>query len=102
MTADQYLLNILNREAVDTGPLSPVRSVQSVLYPIIHGWAGDKLVSVHPSGSFMKGTANISGTDIDFHIPVRTDNRNATRDLRQTVQHDDGERIHPDPAKCLP
>jgi hypothetical protein len=35
MTADAYLQGILQREAVDTGPFSPVRSVQSTLQPII-------------------------------------------------------------------
>ncbi len=70
MTPDQYLQVILNREAVDTGPLSPVRGVQSVLNPIIQRWAGNRLLSVHPSGSFMKGTANKSGTDIDLFISL--------------------------------
>lgn len=70
MSADLYLQNILNREAVDTGPFSPVRGVQAVLYPIIQKWAGNRLLSVHPSGSFMKGTANISGTDIDLFISL--------------------------------
>jgi hypothetical protein len=70
MTADQYLQTILNREAVDTGAYSPVRGVQTALYPIIQGWAGNQLLNVHPSGSFMKGTANKSGTDIDLFISL--------------------------------
>jgi tRNA nucleotidyltransferase (CCA-adding enzyme) len=70
MSRDVYLQNILNREAVDTGPFSPVRGVQSVLYPIIQGWGGDRLLGVHPSGSFMKGTANKTGTDIDLFISL--------------------------------
>src|ERR1700730_12314279 len=70
MSADPYLQNILNREAVDTGPFSPVRGVRAVLYPIIQKWAGNRLLRVHPSGSFMKGTANMSGTDIDLFISL--------------------------------
>jgi hypothetical protein len=70
MSADVYLQNILSREAVDTGPFSPVRGVQAVLYPIIQGWAGNRLLNVHPSGSFMKGTANRTGTDIDLFISL--------------------------------
>lgn len=70
MTPDEYLQAILTREAVDTGPFSPVRGVQAVLYPIIQRWAGNRLLSVHPSGSFMKGTANMSGTDIDLFISL--------------------------------
>lgn len=70
MAPNDYLLDILRREAVDAGPLSPVRGVQAVLYPIIQRWAGNRLLSVHPSGSFMKGTANKSGTDIDLSISL--------------------------------
>jgi hypothetical protein len=70
MSADVYLQTMLNREAVDTGPFSPVRGVQVVIYPIIQKWAGNRLISVHPSGSFIKGTANTSGTDIDLFISL--------------------------------
>ena len=58
MTPDEYLQGILNREAVNTGIFSPVRGVHTVLDPIIREWAGNRLLSMHPSGSFMKGTAN--------------------------------------------
>jgi hypothetical protein len=70
MTADQYLNDILAREAVDTGPRSPVLGVRNVIAPLIHGWAGDKLLGISPSGSFAKGTANQSGTDIDLFISL--------------------------------
>jgi hypothetical protein len=55
MSADQYLQRILERESVDTRLFSPVRNVQTQLGPIIQEWAGDKLVSVSPSGSFASG-----------------------------------------------
>jgi hypothetical protein len=70
MSADDYLQKILDREAVDAGLFSPVRNVQTVIQPVIVGWAGDKLVGVSPSGSFAKGTANRSGTDIDLFIAL--------------------------------
>ena len=70
MTADEYLQTILQREAVDTGIYSPVRGVQSQLQPAIQEWAGGYLLSVTPSGSFAKGTANHSGTDIDLFISL--------------------------------
>src|SRR5271157_5968253 len=70
MTADQYLYNILTREAVDGGPESPIRAVQIILMPTLRQWAGNKLVGVYPSGSFMKGTAVLSGTDIDLFISL--------------------------------
>jgi hypothetical protein len=68
--SDAYLQGILAREAVDTSLYSPVRSVQTTLMPVISGWAGNKLLSVDPSGSFTKGTANRSGTDIDLFISL--------------------------------
>jgi hypothetical protein len=70
MTPDAYLQSILMREAVDTGPASPVRSVFTWLRPTIHEWAGRYLVDISPSGSFAKGTANKSGTDIDIFISL--------------------------------
>jgi hypothetical protein len=72
VTADSYLQNILDREAVDTGIFSPVRKVQLQLDPVIRQWASGLLVSIIPSGSFAKGTANKSGTDIDLFISLST------------------------------
>ena len=63
MSADAYLQQVLNREAVDTGIFSPVRAVQATLEPAIRLWANRFLIGVTPSGSFAKGTANKSGTD---------------------------------------
>ncbi|HKD84477.1 MAG TPA: hypothetical protein VKB58_06995 [Terriglobales bacterium] len=70
MTADQYLHTILLREAVDAGPNSPLLTLQATLMPILRQWAGDNLLGVHPSGSFMKGTAVRSGTDIDLFLSL--------------------------------
>lgn len=46
MTGDQYLYGILAREAVNTGPNSPVCVTQAVLRPITQKWAGDKLLTI--------------------------------------------------------
>ena len=70
MTADQYLHGILLREAVDAGPNSPLLGVQTTLMPTLRQWAGDNLLGVYPSGSFMKGTAVRSGTDIDLFLSL--------------------------------
>jgi tRNA nucleotidyltransferase (CCA-adding enzyme) len=80
MNADAYLQGILNREAVDSGIFSPVRGVQAVLEPTIRAWANRFLVSVSPSGSFAKGTANKSGTDIDLFISLSLDTRETLQD----------------------
>jgi hypothetical protein len=68
--ADAYLVNILNREAVDTSIFSPLYSVQATIQPLLNLWAHRFLLDVRPSGSFSKGTANASGTDIDLFISL--------------------------------
>lgn len=70
MTADEYLWKVLAREAVDTGPQSPSMAVARKLSLTLFGWANGTAVNVTPSGSFAKGTANKSGTDIDLFISV--------------------------------
>lgn len=85
MSADAYLQNILARETVDTGPYSPVRGVQSIVAPIIREWAGSQLVSINPSGSFAKGTANASGTDIDLFISLAANTTNPLKEIYGTL-----------------
>jgi predicted nucleotidyltransferase len=80
MTADEYLKNILVREAVDVSSTSPVLQVQKTLQPLLTEWAGAMLRGVHPSGSFVKGTANRSGTDIDLFVSL---SNNVTETLKE-------------------
>jgi hypothetical protein len=85
MTADQYCQSILNREAVDTGASSPIRGVQAILWPVLQRWGGQWLLNVHPSGSFMKGTANLSGTDIDLFISLSETTTESLKDIHDTL-----------------
>jgi hypothetical protein len=85
MSAVAYLQNILNREAVDTGPSSPVRGVQAQIHPLIQQWAGNQLLGVSPSGSFMKGTANRSGTDIDLFISLSPNVRETLKEIYESL-----------------
>lgn len=84
MTADQYLNGILAREAVDTGVFSPVRGVQVTLQPAIQAWAGNLLSSISPSGSFAKGTANKSGTDIDLFISLSSSTSETLKEIYES------------------
>ncbi|CAB3847387.1 hypothetical protein LMG26854_02774 [Achromobacter aegrifaciens] len=68
--ADAYLTAILNREAVDTSLFSPLWRIQATIRPFLNEWANGYLLDVRPSGSFAKGTANASGTDIDLFISL--------------------------------
>lgn len=70
MTADDYLAGILAREAIDRSLTSPVWRARAALMPVLTKWAGQYLQNVTPSGSFAKGTANRSGTDIDLFISL--------------------------------
>ena len=102
MTADSYLQAILAREAVDTSATSPVRGVQAVLQPVLNEWGGLQLRTVHPSGSFAKGTANHSGTDIDLFVSLKSDTTNTLKpNLYDAVQQVEGKGIHPQAAERL-
>ncbi|MGB8028587.1 MAG: hypothetical protein WCF30_02890 [Terracidiphilus sp.] len=85
VTADQYLTTILLREQVDNGPMSPVRTVQQVLRPLLTAWANRFLLSVEPSGSFMKGTAVLSGTDIDLFISLSEDTKESLGEIYEKL-----------------
>ena len=66
---DVYLRNILRRETVDTSANSPLRKVQTTLWPVIWNWANGHLLGVEPSGSFAKGTANVTATNHSRKTP---------------------------------
>lgn len=85
MAADEYLQNILYREAVDTSAYSPVRSVQDTINPTIRLWAGSQLSDISPSGSFAKGTANKSGTDIDLFISLLSSTTNTLEEIYESL-----------------
>ena len=70
MSADNYLRSVLARNHVDIGPQSPVLQMRAAFIPLLQQWAGVDLLSVTPSGSFAKGTAVRSGTDIDLFISL--------------------------------
>jgi Nucleotidyltransferase domain len=85
MTADLYLQQILAREAVDTGIFSPVRGVQASLEPALRQWANNYLSDISPSGSFAKGTANRSGTDIDLFISLSSDTKETLKEIYESL-----------------
>jgi hypothetical protein len=87
MTADQHLRQILAREAVDTGLYSPARQVIASLHYALNAWSNGYLVSATPSGSFAKGTANRSGTDIDLFLSVREDTPNTLSEIFNSLDN---------------
>lgn len=87
MTPDAYLRRILQREAVDTSIFSPLWQVQTTIMPVIQKWANRFLVSVTPSGSFSKGTANRSGTDIDLFISLSPTTAETLKEIYNTLDN---------------
>src|SRR5258708_1762689 len=83
LQADEYLRSLLAREAVDNTDTSPLLTVQAELMPLLRTWAGSSLLAVHPSGSFAKGTAIRSGTDIDLFLSLA---ENAGQSLREVYE----------------
>lgn len=81
MKWNAYLSNILAREHVDTSLQSPIRLVQAELEPVIKRWAKERLVGIEPSGSFAKGTANSSATDLDLFISLSDQTCEPMRDI---------------------
>ena len=85
MNADQYLVSLIRRETVNTGLDSPVRGVIAVLRPTLLTWGNKYLAGITPSGSFAKGTAIYSGTDIDLFLSLRADTPDNLRDIYQKL-----------------
>ena len=84
MNTHAFLQPVLNQEVVDTDIFSPVRAVQTTLEPAIRQWANRFLIGVRPSGSFAKGTANWSGTDIDLFISLFSETRETLNEIYES------------------
>lgn len=85
MLENDYLNQILARETVDTGIFSPVRACATTLDPILKAWGNRYLLSVTPSGSFAKGTANRSGTDLDLFLSLSQDTPETLSDIHKLL-----------------
>ncbi|MBV9085083.1 MAG: nucleotidyltransferase domain-containing protein [Acidobacteriaceae bacterium] len=55
--------------------------MRSHLDPIVKEWAGSFLLDISPSGSFAKGTANKSGTDVDLFIPLSPNTKETLKEI---------------------
>ena len=85
LEADEYLRSLLTFEAVNTSITSPVLTVRAELTPTLREWAGDDLIAIHPSGSFAKGTAIRSGTDIDLLLSLGGSGRMTLREVHESL-----------------
>ncbi|MCG2626319.1 nucleotidyltransferase domain-containing protein [Bradyrhizobium sp. WYCCWR 13023] len=85
MSEQDYLNAILLREQVATGLASPAFFVPGAIRPVIEQWAGRFLQDVTASGSYAKGTANHSGTDLDLFIALSPETPETLSDIHKTL-----------------
>lgn len=85
MTADEYLRQVLAKHRVDTGPQSSAKRAAEQLAPTLREWAGAQLAGLHLSGSFAKGTAVRTGTDVDLFISLKSDTSGTLKALYENL-----------------
>ena len=71
MNRNRYVDEIVQRYNVARGQGTPVYEVGQRLRGLIQSWYSERLVSVHNSGSFAKGTSIRGGADLDLFISLR-------------------------------
>ena len=71
MNAKSYVDQILRKYEVAKGPGTAVYQAGERLRGLIQRWYSARLVSVHNSGSFAKGTSIKGGTDLDLFISLK-------------------------------
>lgn len=73
MTADEYVLSIVQKHQQQTGVNSPAHQTANLIYKSIKDWAGEYLNEVHFSGSYAKGTGVKGSADLDLFISLKSD-----------------------------
>ena len=71
MNANRYVDRILRKYGVEKGPGTAVYQAGERLRGLIQRWYDTRLVRVHNSGSFAKGTSIRGGTDLDLFISLK-------------------------------
>ena len=71
MNANRYVDEIIRNYEVEKGPGTSVYVAGEILRGLIQRWYSTRLVRVHNSGSFAKGTSIKGGTDLDLFISLK-------------------------------
>ena len=71
MNANRYVDEIIRKYEVEKGPGTAVYEAGEILRGLIQRWYSTRLVRVHNSGSFAKGTSIKGGTDLDLFISLK-------------------------------
>jgi hypothetical protein len=85
VTADEYVLAVVNRYRVPTGPGSAAYQIGQAALPLLQEWAGRSLLGVSYSGSYAKGTAIRGGTDVDLFISLSPDTPGSLKDIYNSL-----------------
>lgn len=85
LSEQDYLTEILAREQVSTGLSSPALFAPGTIRPVIEKWAGRYLLDITPSGSYAKGTANRSDTDLDLFISLSPDTPDTLANVHKSL-----------------
>lgn len=80
-TPDKYVLSVLAKYSVATGPGSTAYHAAQRLYPIILKWASNNLLGLSLSGSYAKGTAIRGRTEVDLFISLSHKTPEDSRDI---------------------
>ena len=68
VSASEYLHGILEREAVDHGPGSPIARIGGKITALCQAWGSRDIMDVAVGGSFEKSMANRSGVSVDYVV----------------------------------
>ena len=71
MNANRYVDRIVGKYEVEKGPGTAVYQAGERLRGLVQRWYAARLVRVHNSGSFAKGTSIKGGTDLDLFISLK-------------------------------
>jgi hypothetical protein len=83
--SEVLLRQVLAQNMVDTTSNSPVLQVRGMLLPVLQRWGGQYIRSIEPSGSFAKGTAVRSGTDIDLFVSLHSTTPNSLKEIYDSL-----------------
>lgn len=86
MTGDEYVLSVVGRYGVATGPGSRSERVGQAIAPLTREWAGQCFAQVAFSGSYAKGTAVSLASDLDLFISLVAHCNGTLRELYESLQ----------------
>lgn len=82
MTADEYVLKIMDKYVVD---IEKAKKAGNNVYPTIQKWAGSYLVKAEFSGSLAKGTAVSLSSDADIFISLSSETKGTLLEIYNSL-----------------